>query len=49
MVVPENKELNLDNDKDVGEGDGGAAEGDFERGGDFTNQSIASGCPPNPS
>ncbi|KAG5129171.1 hypothetical protein JHK84_035568 [Glycine max] len=42
VVVPENKELNLDNDKDVGERDEGAAEGDFERGGDFTNQSISS-------
>jgi len=33
VVVPENGELELDDDKDVGEGDGGAAEGDFERGG----------------
>ena len=48
VVVPENGELELDDDKDVGEGDGGAAKGDFERGGDFTNRSTTSSCPPNP-
>lgn len=33
MVVPENREFKLDDDEDVGEGNGGKVEGDFERGG----------------
>lgn len=34
VVVPADREFKLDDDSDVGEGDGGAAKGDIERGGD---------------
>ena len=34
VVVPADGEFELDDDSDVGEGDGGAAEGDIERRGD---------------
>jgi len=45
VVVPADREFKLDDHSDVGEGDGGAVEGDIERGGDAElRQRTASGA-----